>query len=72
MVPDTEERCSVSGGTSKTRIRDEVTELTYQKLQETQQKLNDLTTLLNELQLLTNLCQATEEGCPILEGIDED
>ena len=52
--------------------RDEVRELTYQKLQEVEQELNDLTALRNELQLLTNLCQATEEGCPILEGIDEE
>ncbi len=52
--------------------RDDVRELTYQKLQEIKEELVDLTTLRNELQLLTNLCQAAEEGCPILEGIDEE
>ena len=53
------------------RARDDVRELTHQKLQEIERELVDLTTLRNELSLLTSLCQAAEDGCPILEGIED-
>ncbi len=51
--------------------RDEVRLLTRSKLSEVEEHLDDLQFLRNELQLLLNLCTASEEGCPIIEGIDE-
>ena len=51
--------------------RDEVRLLTAQKLKETQAHLAELTTLCNELQLLLNLCRGSEDGCPIIEGIED-
>ncbi len=52
--------------------RDEVRILTRRKLSEVEEHLDDLQFLRNELQLLLNLCTASEDGCPIIEGIDED
>ncbi len=52
--------------------RDEVRILTRSKLSEVEEHLDDLQFLRNELQLLLNLCTASENGCPIIEGIDED
>ncbi len=52
--------------------RDEVRILTRSKLSEVEEHLDDLQFLRNELQLLLNLCTASEDGCPIIEGIDED
>ena len=51
--------------------RDEVRQLTAQKLKETQAHLAELTTLCNELQLLLNLCRGNKDGCPIIEGIED-
>ncbi|MCH7894390.1 MAG: heavy metal-responsive transcriptional regulator [Proteobacteria bacterium] len=51
--------------------RDEVRMLTRTKLSEIEEHLNDLQFLRNELKLLLNLCAASEDGCPIIEGIDE-
>ncbi len=51
--------------------RDEVRILTRSKLSEVEEHLNDLQFLRNELQLLLNLCTASEDGCPIIKGIDE-
>ena len=52
--------------------RDVVRILTRSKLSEVEEHLDDLQFLRNELQLLLNLCTASEDGCPIIEGIDED
>ncbi len=52
--------------------RDEVRILTRSKLSEVEEHLDDLQFLRNELQLVLNLCTASENGCPIIEGIDED
>lgn len=52
------------------RARKSVRELTSAKLTEVESRLNEITTLRNELQLLLNLCQASEDGCPIIESID--
>ena len=52
--------------------RDEVRMLTASKLEEIEAHLKELTTLRNELTLLLNLCRGSEDGCPIIEGIDED
>ena len=53
------------------KVRDEVRQLTADKLLEVDEHLQSLTTLRSELQLLLNLCQGSEEGCPIIEGLDE-
>jgi len=52
--------------------RTEVRELTHRKLVEIETHLQDLTTLRNELTLLVNLCTGSEEGCPIIESIEEN
>ncbi|MFV2056105.1 MAG: heavy metal-responsive transcriptional regulator [Thiohalomonadales bacterium] len=49
----------------------DVRELTHKKLTEIESHLQDLTTLRNELTLLVNLCNANEDGCPIIEGIED-
>jgi len=48
-----------------------IRELTHSKLLEIETHLDDLTTLRNELKLLVNLCAGSEDGCPIIEGIEE-
>jgi len=53
------------------KVRDEVRQLTADKLLEVDEHLQSLTTLRSELQLLLNLCQGSKEGCPIIEGLDE-
>jgi len=49
----------------------DVRDLTHKKLAEIESHLQDLTTLRNELTLLVNLCNANEDGCPIIEGIED-
>ena len=51
-------------------VRDEIRVLTRSKLTEVEEHLNDLQFLRNELQLLLNLCMASEDGCPIIESIE--
>jgi len=51
--------------------RGEVRQLTYSKLTEIESHLEDLSILKNELTLLVNLCQSADDGCPILEDIQE-
>lgn len=52
--------------------KDTVRRLTADKLKDVEAQIAELTTLQNELTLLLNLCRASEEGCPIIEDIDED
>ena len=52
--------------------RTEVRQLAHAKLKDIESHLDDLTTLRNELSLLINLCKGSEDGCPIIEDIDED
>ncbi len=49
--------------------RDEVRELTQQKLQEVERHLVDLETLHRELTLLVNLCRGASDGCPIIDDL---
>jgi len=53
------------------KVRNEVRQLTADKLIEVDEHLQTLTTLRNELQLLLNLCQGSEAGCPIIEGLND-
>lgn len=53
------------------RARKGVRKLTATKLEEVQARLKEITTLRNELRLLLNLCQASANGCPIIENIDQ-
>jgi len=50
--------------------RDGVRELTRMKLAAVERQLSELDTLRKELQLLVNLCTGSEDGCPIIDGID--
>jgi len=52
--------------------RDGVRELTRMKLAAVKQQLSELDTLRKELQLLVNLCTGSEDGCPIIDGLDAD
>lgn len=51
--------------------RPTVARLTEHKLADIQHRLADLETLQHELQQLLNLCQGSDQGCPILEGLDQ-
>lgn len=53
------------------RARNDVRRLAGQKLDEIEHSLAELKTLRDELTLLVNLCRNAEEGCPILEGIED-
>jgi DNA-binding transcriptional MerR regulator len=55
-----------------TSARQEVRELTYQKLEAVKERLNELQTLHNELQLLVNLCADGQGECPIIERLDSE
>jgi len=51
--------------------RNEVRQLTKEKLEEVEAHLTVLSTLKNELELLINLCRGSDNGCPIIENIDK-
>lgn len=53
-------------------VRDDIRQLTAKKLTEVETHLEELSTLRNELQLLLNLCRGSKDGCPIIEGIDQE
>ncbi|HEC12749.1 MAG TPA: heavy metal-responsive transcriptional regulator [Acidiferrobacteraceae bacterium] len=52
--------------------KNEVRQLTAKKLAEIEASLAEIKTLRDELQLLLNLCRGSEDGCPIIETIDEN
>lgn len=52
--------------------REQVRSLTQQKLLSVETQLQELETLRRELTLLVNLCRGSVDGCPIIEGMDED
>ncbi len=54
------------------KVCDEVRQLTADKHAEVNEHYNHSWTLRNKLQLLLNLCQGEEEGCPIIDGLNED
>ena len=54
------------------RARSEIRQLTANKLEEVEQRLTELDTLRRELTLLVNLCTASEEGCPIIDRIEDE
>ena len=51
--------------------REQVRWLTRHKLDSVEAQLEQLETLRRELTLLLNLCRGAEDGCPILEGMDQ-
>lgn len=53
------------------QARPQVRQLAATKLNEVLHRIEDLSVLRDELTLLVNLCAASEDGCPILEGLDE-
>ncbi len=53
-------------------VRDDIRQLTAKKLTEVEAHLEELSTLRNELQLLLSLCRGSKDGCPIIEGIDQE
>ncbi len=58
--------------TDPQHARDEVRQLTANKLAEVELSLAEIQVLRDELRLLLNLCRGSEDGCPIIETIDED
>ena len=54
------------------QARNEIRLLTRKKLEQVEEHLQALTTLRDELTLLLNLCRGSEEGCPIIEGLEEE
>lgn len=54
------------------QARNEIRLLTQRKLEQVEEHLQALTTLRNELTLLLNLCRGSEDGCPIIEGLEEE
>jgi len=51
-------------------VREEVRELTHQKLEAVEHQLAELETLRKELTLLVNLCRGAEDGCPIIDDMN--
>jgi len=52
------------------QARDEVRQLTAEKLAQIEENLKELGTLRDELTLLLNLCRGAEGGCPIIEDLE--
>ncbi len=53
------------------KAKNSVRQLTADKLKDLETKVTELTLLRNELQLLLNLCRGDEDGCPIIEGMED-
>ncbi|PCJ51132.1 MAG: heavy metal-responsive transcriptional regulator [Gammaproteobacteria bacterium] len=49
-----------------------VRQLAGEKLADIESHLKELNVLRNELELLVNLCSASEDGCPIIEGLEDN
>lgn len=50
--------------------RTEVAQLTERKLQEIRHRMADLDQLGQELERLLKLCRGSDQGCPIIDGLD--
>ena len=50
----------------------DVRQLAGEKLADIKEHLRELKTLRDELTLLINLCATSEDGCPIIEGLEDD
>lgn len=56
---------------SPQQAKPEVRQLAGKKLVEIESHLKELQVLKDEMSLLISLCAKSEDGCPIIEGIDE-
>jgi len=54
------------------KVRNDIRQLTADKLIDIEKQVIELTTLQNELRLLLNLCKGSKDGCPIIEEINDD
>jgi len=52
------------------QMRDEVRELTQQKLDVIERQISELDILRQELQALIGSCACSQQGCPIIKGIE--
>ncbi len=52
-------------------VRQDVRKLTHSKLAKVEGHLEDLGTLLDELRLMINLRANAEQGCPIIDDMDQ-
>ena len=50
--------------------RAQVQQLTEEKLTEIQERMADMNRMQRELKLLLSLCRGSEDGCPIIEGLE--
>jgi MerR family transcriptional regulator, copper efflux regulator len=54
------------------QAKPEIRHLAGEKLADIEEHLRELQTLRNELKLLVDLCAGSEDGCPIIEGLEDD
>ena len=54
------------------QAKPEIRQLAGEKLTDIEEHLRELQSLRNELQLLVNLCAGSKDGCPIIEGLEDD
>lgn len=52
--------------------RNDIRQITRNKLVEVEGQLKELKALRNELKLLIDSCRGDADGCPIIEGIDRE
>ncbi len=57
---------------SPQQAKPEIRILASEKLTEIESHLNELVLLKNELTLLINLCAGSKDGCPIIEGLENN
>jgi len=57
---------------SPQQAKPEIRQLASEKLVEIESHLKELEHLRNELKLLVNLCLGSKQGCPIIEGLEDD
>lgn len=53
-------------------VKDSIRKLTAEKLAIVEEQVDELTTLKTELTLLLNLCKGSEDGCPIIENLENE